>query len=131
VEDLALRIKGLKAQMDKLEESRIDLMESIREAEVDLLEASVVRAYVDALNTLLSKGSIVEQKSFLRSFVKRIDVNLPQVVINYTMPPKNTKGRTTRKRSSTSCLCWLPFVDSFRTLCLEPTAEMRAVFNGL
>jgi site-specific DNA recombinase len=91
VEDLAPRIKELKVQTDDLEEKRIDLMESIQEAKVDLLEASVVRAYVDDLKALLSKGSIVEQKSFLRSFVKRIDVSLPQVVINYTMPLKTQK----------------------------------------
>jgi hypothetical protein len=53
------------------------LMESIREAKGDLLEASVVRAYGDDLKALPSKGSIVEQKSFLRSFVKRIEANLP------------------------------------------------------
>jgi hypothetical protein len=55
---------------------------------VDLLEPSVVRAYVNDLRALLSKGSIVEQKSFLRSFVKRIEANLPQVVITYTLPLK-------------------------------------------
>jgi site-specific DNA recombinase len=91
VEDLAPRIKELKAQMDGLEQKRIDLMESIREAKVDLFEASVVRAYVDDLKALLSKGSIVEQKSFLRSFVKRIDVDLTQVVITYTLPLKTQK----------------------------------------
>jgi hypothetical protein len=36
-------------------------MESIREAKVDLLEASVARPYVDDLTVLLSRGSIVEQ----------------------------------------------------------------------
>jgi site-specific DNA recombinase len=91
VEDLAPRIKELKAQTDDLEEKRVNLIESIREAKVDLLEASVVRAYVDDLKGLLSKASIVEQKSFLRSFVKRIEVNLPQVVVNYTLPLKTQK----------------------------------------
>jgi hypothetical protein len=91
VEDLAPRIKDLKAQMDKLEEKRLDLMEAIRDVKGDLLEASVVTAYVNDLTALLSKGSIVEQKSFLRSFVKQIKVNLPQVVINYTMPLKAQK----------------------------------------
>jgi hypothetical protein len=91
VEDLAPRIKDLKAQMDKLEEKRLDLMEAIRDVKGDLLEASVVTAYVNDLTALLSKGSIVEQKSFLRSFVKQIEVNLPQVVINYTMPLKAQK----------------------------------------
>jgi hypothetical protein len=66
VEDLAPRIKDLKAQMDKLEEKRLDLMEAIRDVKGDLLETSVVRDYVDDLKALLCKGSIVEQKSFLR-----------------------------------------------------------------
>jgi hypothetical protein len=77
--------------MDGLEEKRSDLVESIREARIDLLEASVVRTYVDDLKALLRKGSIVEQKTFLRSFVKRIEVNLPQVVVTYTMPLKTQK----------------------------------------
>jgi hypothetical protein len=66
-------------------------METIRDVKVELLEASIVKAYVDDLKALLSTGSIVEQKSFLRSFVKRIEVNLPQVVIDYTMPLKGQK----------------------------------------
>jgi hypothetical protein len=77
--------------MDNLEEKRVDLIEGIQEAKMELLETSVVRAYVDDLKALLSKGSIVEQKSFLRSFVKRIEVNLPQVVVNYTPPLKTQK----------------------------------------
>jgi chromosome segregation ATPase len=39
VEDLAPRIKELKAQMDKLEEKRLDLMEAIRDVKGELLEA--------------------------------------------------------------------------------------------
>jgi hypothetical protein len=58
---------------------------------VDLLEAPVVAAYVDDLKAFLSKDSIVEQKSFLRFFVKRIEANLPQVVITYTVPLKTQK----------------------------------------
>ena len=77
VEDLAPRIKELKAQTDDLEEKLVNLMESIREAKVDLPEASVVRAYMDDLKALLSKGSIVEQKSFLLSFAKRLKGDLP------------------------------------------------------
>jgi hypothetical protein len=66
-------------------------VETVRDIKVELLEASIVKAYVDDLKALLGKGSIVEQKSFLRSFVKQIEVNLPQVVINYTMPLKAQK----------------------------------------
>ncbi|MGC8834398.1 MAG: hypothetical protein ACP5R4_10125, partial [Armatimonadota bacterium] len=88
VEDLAPRIKELRGQIDELEGKRLDLIESIRDAKVELLEASVVKAYVDDLKALLCKGSIVEQKSFLRSFVERIEVDPHQVVIDYTIPLK-------------------------------------------
>ena len=77
--------------LDKLEEKRLDLVETVRDIKVELLEASIVKAYVDDLKAPLGKGSIVKQKSFLRSFVKQIKVNLPQVVINHIMPLKAQK----------------------------------------
>jgi hypothetical protein len=77
--------------LDKLGEKRLDLVETVRDLKVELLEASIVKAYVDDLKALLGKGSIVEQKSFLRSCVEQIEVNLPQVVINYIMPLKAQK----------------------------------------
>jgi site-specific DNA recombinase len=62
VEDLALRIRELKAQMDDLEEKRVDLIEGIREVKVKLLETSVVRAYVDDLRPS-SAGVLWSSKS--------------------------------------------------------------------
>jgi site-specific DNA recombinase len=91
MEDLAPRIKEQKTQVDELERKRIDLTESIRDAKVELLDASVVKAYVYDLKTLLSKGSILEQRSFLRSFIKRVEVNLPKVAIDYTIPLETKK----------------------------------------
>lgn len=92
VEDLAPRIKELRGQIDELEEKRLELVESIRDTKVELLEASVVKAYVEDMEALLSKGSIVEQKSFLRSFVKRIEVDPPHVLIDYTIPLETKKA---------------------------------------
>ena len=42
--------------------------------------------YVASLKTFLGSSSFIEQKSFLKSFIKRIELNEPQVVIDYTMP---------------------------------------------
>ena len=53
VENLAPRIRELNAQMDDLKEKRVDLIEGIREAKVELLETSVVRAYEEDLTALL------------------------------------------------------------------------------
>ena len=66
-------------------------MEDLESEEVELLSAPAVKEYADDLRSLLSKGSIMEQKSFLRSFVKRIEVNLPDVAIDYTIPLESKK----------------------------------------
>jgi hypothetical protein len=77
--------------MDDLEEKQIDLMEGIREARVEQLQASVSKAYVDDFKALLGKDAIVEQKSFLGSFAKRIELNQPQMAIDYTIPLETQK----------------------------------------
>ena len=91
VEDLAPRIKEIKAQVDVQERNRRELIEGIQDAKIGMLKASAVKAYVEDLRSLLSKGSIVEQKSFLRSFVKRIEVKLPNITIDYTIPLETKK----------------------------------------
>ena len=55
-----------------------------------------LKAYVQDLADLLSKGSIVEQKSFLRSFIERIVVNHPEAEVFYNIPIINNKGRTAK-----------------------------------
>jgi len=42
----------------------------------------VMRGYVEDLRGLLGSGSILEQKAFLKSFVKRIDVSSSEVTID-------------------------------------------------
>ena len=45
-----------------------------------------IKNYVDDLKTVLGSAPTLEQKAFLRSFVKRIDVSKSDVAINYTIP---------------------------------------------
>ena len=92
LEDLAPRLKSVVAQVNDLEAERVQLTESIRDSKVKLLSASAVKACVGDLKALLGKGSIIEQKSFLRSFIKRIEVDLPRVLIEYTIPLKAKKA---------------------------------------
>lgn len=42
--------------------------------------------YAEDFKSLLSKGSLIEQKTSLRSFVKRIEFEPGQVAISYTIP---------------------------------------------
>ena len=88
LDDVAPRLKEIKNQIDDLENTRKDLMESIEGNKVEWLDLDEIKAYSVDLQGLLSKGSIIEQKTFLCSFVKRIEVNMPNVVISYTIPLK-------------------------------------------
>jgi hypothetical protein len=51
------------------------------------LNLEKVDGYVSGLKALLGSNSFLEQKSFLRSFIKRIEIAEPQIVIDYTIPP--------------------------------------------
>ena len=45
-----------------------------------------MRDYAIDLRNLLTKSSITEQRSFLKSFVERIDVDDMEVKVHYTIP---------------------------------------------
>lgn len=86
LEDLAPRIKELRSQQKELEEKRNGLLDAMNEESPQALNLTTVQEYVSSMKTLLVNSSFIEQKSFLRSFIKKIELNEPQVVIDYTMP---------------------------------------------
>ena len=83
---MAPRIRELKSQIDILKEKRVEIIENIKTSEIKTLKSSEVKEYVSDLKNLLSNGTIIEQKSFIKSFIKRIEINLPKVIIDYTVP---------------------------------------------
>ncbi len=92
IEYLAPRIRELKSQIDILKEKRVKIVESIKVAKINTLNSSEVKKYASDLKNLLSKGTIIEQKSFIKSFIKRIEINLPKAIIEYTVPLKIKKA---------------------------------------
>lgn len=89
--DLAPRIKELRARIDELERGKAALVneggDPIRADEKE------VEAYISDLHDLLSKGAIVEQKSFLRSWIKRITLDGDSGgTIEYTLPIAAVNG---------------------------------------
>jgi negative regulator of replication initiation len=73
LEDLALRIKEVRAQQKELEVKRNQLIDEMNEgAHIDLA-LDRIREYVDSLKNLLESSSFLEQKTFLKSFLKRIE----------------------------------------------------------
>lgn len=50
------------------------------------MNAKQILEYVIDLKVLLEEGAFAEQKSFFKSFIKRIDHKPDQVAISYTIP---------------------------------------------
>ena len=105
------------------------MLEHMREAKIGLLGRTQVKAYIDNLRTLLSKGTLIKQKAFLRSFVKRIKVEYPRLVLDHT--PKYTKGKTTHARSSAFCRVQLPIMDSLRNQLTAPSEEILGTLAAM
>ncbi len=86
LDDLAPRIKELRAKQDELSKARV-----ITEAEMTLqgyqqLDVDTVRSYVADLRSLLDESDIAQRKAFLRSFVKKIVVEKEKVRLYYNLP---------------------------------------------
>jgi DNA invertase Pin-like site-specific DNA recombinase len=91
--DLAPRIKELKSQIDDIEGRKATLAAQMKRSPVPRLTRAEVGVQVRDLHALLSKGSIIEQRGFLRTFVKRVEVKPPHVTIEYTIPLPDKPGR--------------------------------------
>ena len=84
--DLAPRIKSLRAEQEQLSARRRDLVRITETSSVNQTSLAAVRAYASNLSELLGTGTVMEQKTFLRSFVRRIVVGAEEVKIEYTIP---------------------------------------------
>lgn len=86
IEDLGPRIKELRIQQQGLEEKRNEVLDKMNEESPHELNLDTVEKYASSLKELLCSSSFMEQKSFLKSFIKRIELNEPKITIGYTVP---------------------------------------------
>jgi site-specific DNA recombinase len=89
---LAPRIRELQQKEADLEEKRTECQLAM-EAASPQVDYRQVKAAVQDLRNLLSEGAITEQKGFLRSFIRRIEVDGESVKIKYTIPLPRSNGR--------------------------------------
>ncbi len=84
--DIAPRLRELNSDKAALllEQSKCEAM--ARRAASEMPSVEVVKGYVTDLRDTLREGSIMQQKAFLRSFIKRIGVKDDQAEIEYTCP---------------------------------------------
>lgn len=50
------------------------------------MDADIVKSYVENLRDVLSHSPLMEQKAFIRSFVKEVKVTGGEVLLTYTIP---------------------------------------------
>ena len=84
--DLAPRIKELKIRQDELVRARVQTEAEMAAEGTHEVDMAVVKTYAQDLRGLLEEADLAERKVFLRSFVRRIDVNGGQVTVHYALP---------------------------------------------
>ena len=86
INDLAPRIKELRAKQDELSKARV-----IAEAEMTLqgyqpIDINIMASYVTDLRNILDESDVAQRKAFLRSFVKKIVIEKERVKLYYKLP---------------------------------------------
>lgn len=95
--DLSPRIRALVQRKEELQQAKNEAEEALQHCTMDMVDPVLVYDYVNELRDLLTRSSITEQKSFLKSFVEGIQVSDTEVKIRYTipMPPQGLSEETT------------------------------------
>jgi len=86
LDDLAPRIKDLKARKDNLQARKWELEWQMKERKLELADTATVMRYVQDLRDVLSNSSLAERKSFIKSFVKEVRITGDKALLNYTIP---------------------------------------------
>jgi DNA invertase Pin-like site-specific DNA recombinase len=84
--ELAPRIKALFDRKAELEKARVEAEEAVAYNTIELPGSTVVNEYINDIKKWLEDSSIMSRKTFLRSFMKRIDVDNSLVKFTYNWP---------------------------------------------
>ena len=94
LDDLAPRIKELRSRQDELSKARLQLEAEQVTQGVKHVDAEVVKSYARELKCLLAEADVLESKAFLRSFIKRIEIDGENAKVHYILPmPPDGKMR--------------------------------------
>ena len=94
IDDLAPRLKELRAEHRELGERMDEALNDLAQAGHEPIDPVVMEEYVADLQNLLRSASLMECKAFLASFVRRVEYDRQQVSIEYTVPVALDNGST-------------------------------------
>ena len=93
LDDPAPRIKELKRRQDELSKNRVQVEANMVVQGVEEVDIDIVKSYTRDLKSLLEESDIIERKAFLRSFIKRIEINKDEARVYYHLPLPQDKKR--------------------------------------
>ena len=94
LDDLAPRIKQLKAKQDGLMKNRVQAEADMVLEGAQHVNVETVKAYAQDLRSVLVEGDFIQSKTFLRSFVKKITIDGDKAKIQYHLPMPPDGNRT-------------------------------------
>jgi len=96
LDDLAPRIKDLRSRQEELAATRLQLQMEQSTSKARHLNARMVKAYAEDLRRLLDEARVPERRAFLRSFIKRIEIDGGSARVHYIVPvpPEGGEGES-------------------------------------
>ena len=94
IDDLAPRLKELRARQRELDAKKDEALDEMNQRGDSLPDPIAFRHQLGELKEILQSASFLERKTFLGSFIRRIDFNKQEVGIEYTMPIPVSDGST-------------------------------------
>ena len=92
LDELAPRIRELRSRQDELSKNRIQIEADMVAQGVEEVDIDIVKSYMRDLKSLLEESDITERKAFLRSFIKRIEIDKDKATVHYHLPLPNSEN---------------------------------------
>ncbi len=86
LDDLAPRIKEHRERESELSKTRLQVEAEMLMKGPDHVDGFAIKAYAADLKAILEEADLAASKAFLRTFIKRIEINGNEVTIRYTLP---------------------------------------------
>ena len=91
IDDLAPRLKQLRTEQREIKQKQDEALDELSKASDRSFSLEATQEYVSELRCLLKSTSFLESKTFLGSFVRRVEFNGTEVGIEYTVPIRPDK----------------------------------------
>ena len=94
IDDLASRLKELRARQREIDEKKDEALDEMNQTDGSVFDPLAMNHHLEDLQTILQSASFLQCKTFLGTFIRRIDFSKEQLGIEYTVPIPIGNGST-------------------------------------